>query len=60
MLVSPLFLIIAGGLTVAIQTKLGSIVYLGIVTKILIQLLAFIILALVCMLYMVLPNKSKF
>jgi membrane protein len=59
MLVSPLFLIIAGGLTVAIQTKLGSIVYLGIVTKILIQLLAFIILALVfCMLYMVLPNTK--
>ncbi|MCA0430433.1 MAG: YihY/virulence factor BrkB family protein [Bacteroidetes bacterium] len=59
MLVSPLFLIIAGGLTVAIQTKLGSIVYLGVVTKILIQLLAFIILALVfCMLYMVLPNTK--
>ncbi len=59
MLVSPLFLIIAGGLTVAIQTKLGSIIYLGIITKLLIQLLAFIILALVfCMLYMVLPNTK--
>ena len=59
MLVSPLFLIIAGGLTVAIQTKLGSIIYLGIITKLLIQLLAFINLALVfCMLYMVLPNTK--
>jgi membrane protein len=62
MLISPLFLIVAGGLTVAIQTKIGSIVFLGILSKILIQLLAFLLLALVfCMLYLVLPNtKVKF
>jgi membrane protein len=53
---------VAGGLTVAIQTKIGSIVFLGILSKILIQLLAFLLLALVfCMLYLVLPNtKVKF
>lgn len=62
MLISPLFLIVAGGLTVAIQTKIGSIVFLGILSKILIQLLAFLLLALVfCVLYLVLPNaKVKF
>lgn len=59
MLVSPLFLIIAGGLTVAIQTKIGNIVYLGFLSKILIHLLAFLLLALVfCMLYLVLPNAK--
>jgi len=59
MLVSPLLLIVGGGLTVAIQTKVGSIHLLGSLSTILIQLLAFSLVACVFgFLYLVLPNTK--
>ena len=41
MLIGPVFLIVAGGLTVAIQTKVGSIEILGYASTILIKLIAY-------------------
>ncbi len=59
MLVSPLFLIVAGGLNVAISTKLGSITFLGPLSIILIRLIAFaMITAVFTFVYMVLPNTK--
>jgi membrane protein len=59
MLVSPVLLIVGGGLTVAIQTKVGSIHLLGSLSTILIQLLAFSLVACVFgFLYLVLPNTK--
>lgn len=59
MLVSPLLLIVAGGLTVAIQTKVGNMHLLGSLSTILIHLLAFSLVACVFgFLYLVLPNTK--
>lgn len=59
MLVSPLLLIVGGGLTVAIQTKVGNMHLLGSLSTILIQLLAFSLVACVFgFLYLVLPNTK--
>jgi membrane protein len=62
MLVGPIFLIVSGGLTVAIQTKLGNLYLLGFVGVYLIKISAFLMVAGVfAFLYMVLPNtKVKF
>lgn len=59
MLVSPLFLIVSGSLTVAIQTKIGNIEMLGFVSIILVKLLAYgLIAGVFTLLYMVLPNTK--
>jgi len=59
MLIGPVFLIVAGGLTVAIQTKVGNIHMLGFVSTILIKLLAYSLIACVFMfLYLILPNTK--
>ena len=59
MLVSPLLLIVGGGLTVAIQTKVGNMHLLGSLSTILIHLLAFSLVACVFgFLYLVLPNTK--
>ena len=59
MLVSPLLLIVGGGLTVAIQTKVGNMHLLGSISTILIHLLAFSLVACVFgFLYLVLPNTK--
>lgn len=57
MVVSPFFLIISGSLTVAVQAKLGNIVYFSFINTFLLKLLAWALLAGVfTFLYMVLPN----
>lgn len=57
MLISPVFLIIAGGLTVAIQAKMGNIYLLNHVSTVLIKLLAYALVAGVfTFIYIVLPN----
>ncbi len=59
MLISPLLLIVAGGLTVAIQTKVGNMHLLGSIGTILIHLLAFLLVSCVFgFLYLVLPNTK--
>lgn len=59
MLVSPLLLIISGGLIVAIQTKIGNIGMMGIFGTILIKLLAYsLITGVFTFLYLVLPNTK--
>jgi membrane protein len=59
MLIGPVFLIVAGGLTVAIQTKVGSIEILGYASTILIKLLAYsLIVAVFMFLYIILPNTK--
>ncbi len=59
MLISPLFLIISGGLIVAIQTKIGNIAVLGFVGTIFIKLLAYsLITGVFTFLYIVLPNTK--
>lgn len=59
MLISPVFLIIAGGLTVAIQTKVGNIHMLGFASTILIKLIAYLLISCVFLfLYLVLPNTK--
>lgn len=62
MIISPIFLVISGSLTVAIQTKLGGIVYLGAITTVLLKILAWALIAgIFTFLYMVLPNtRVKF
>ncbi len=57
MMIGPIFLIVAGGLTVAIQTKIGSIHLLGVVGTFLVKLLAYALVAsLFTFIYIVLPN----
>lgn len=59
MLIGPVFLIVAGGLTVAIQTKVGSIEMLGFASTILIKLIAYsLIVAVFMFLYLILPNTK--
>jgi membrane protein len=59
MLIGPVFLIVAGGLTVAIQTKVGSIEILGYASTILIKLIAYsLIVAVFMFLYIILPNTK--
>jgi membrane protein len=57
MLISPLLLIVGGGLTVAIQTRVGDMHMLDAVNTILIKLLAYGLISCVfAFLYLVLPN----
>ncbi len=59
MLIGPLFLIIAGGLTVAIQTKVGNIHMLDVASKVFIKILAYVLVTGVfTFLYLVLPNTK--
>lgn len=59
MMVGPLLLIVSGGLTVAIQTQIGGMALLGEVGTLLINLLAFALVAAVfSFLYIVLPNTK--
>lgn len=59
MLVSPMLLIVSGGLTVALQTKIGSIEMLGFVSIILIKLIAWALIAFgFTFLFMILPNTK--
>lgn len=59
MLISPLLLIISGGLIVAIQNKIGNVGMLGIFGTILIKLLAYsLITGVFTFLYLVLPNTK--
>ncbi len=59
MLVSPFMLIIAGGLTVAIQTQIGGLHLMGFISTVLIKLLAYsLVTALFLFLYMVMPNTK--
>ncbi|MBA2611515.1 MAG: YihY/virulence factor BrkB family protein [Bacteroidetes bacterium] len=59
MLIGPLFLIIAGGLTVAIQAKVGQIHSFDIISKIFIKILAYtIVTGVFTFLYVVLPNTK--
>ena len=57
MLIGPVFLIVAGGLTVAIQTKVGSIEILGYASTILIKLIAY---SLIVAVFITAEHKSKF
>lgn len=57
MMISPIFLIVAGGLTVAIQAKMGNIHLLSYVTTFLIKVLAYSLVAgAFTFIYVVLPN----
>jgi membrane protein len=59
MMISPIFLIIAGGLTIAIQTKMGNMHLLGSVATLLVSLLAYALVAGVfTFIYLVLPNTK--
>jgi membrane protein len=59
MLISPIFLIISGALTVAIQTKMGSIHLLSFVSTFFINVLAYSLVAGVFIfIYVVLPNTK--
>lgn len=59
MLVSPLFLIISGSLTVAIQTKIGSFDSLGFLNVALVKVVAYaLIIGVFVFLYTVLPNTK--
>jgi membrane protein len=59
MLISPLFLIIAGGLTVAIQAKMGNMHLLSSVSTVLVKLLAYALVSGVfTFIYLVLPNTK--
>lgn len=57
MIISPIFLLVSGGLTVAIQTNLGSLEIFSGASSILLKLVAYLLVAIVfTLLYMVLPN----
>lgn len=57
MLVGPIFLIISGGLTVAVQTKVGSMVMLGFAGTVLLKILAYgLMVCVFTLIYIVLPN----
>ncbi len=59
MIISPIFLIVSGGLTVAIQTKLGDFEFMSGATTILLKLFAyFLITCVFAILYLVLPNTK--
>jgi len=59
MMVSPLFLIISGSLTVAIQTKVGNLEMMGFLTTFLLKVVAYAIVAGVfTFVFMVLPNTK--
>ncbi len=59
MLISPLFLIVSGSLTVAIHTKIGNIHMIGFVGTAFIKLIAYaLITGVFTFLYMVLPNTK--
>lgn len=59
MLVSPFMLIVAGGLTVAIQTQIGGLHLMGFLSTILIKLLAYsLVTGVFLFLYMVMPNTK--
>ncbi len=59
MIVSPIFLIISGSLTVAIQTKLGNFQFLSGASTVLLNMLAYFLLTCVfALLYIVLPNTK--
>lgn len=59
MLISPIFLIVAGALTVAIQTKMGNIHLLSVVSTFFINILAYVLVAGVfTFIYIVLPNTK--
>lgn len=59
MIISPIFLVISGSLTVAIETNLGSFEFLSGASSFLIKLLAYFLVATVfTLLYMVLPNTK--
>ncbi|MBK9283923.1 MAG: YihY/virulence factor BrkB family protein [Sphingobacteriaceae bacterium] len=62
MLVGPVLFMLSGGLTVAVQTKMGNFFDLGIVSVFLVKLLAYTLVAGVfTFIYMALPNtKVKF
>lgn len=59
MLISPIFLIVAGALTVAIQTKMGNIHLLSSLSTFFINILAYVLVAGVfTFIYIVLPNTK--
>lgn len=59
MVVSPIFLIISGGLTVAIQTKMGNFEFLSGASTILLKILAWgLITSVFALLYIILPNTK--
>jgi membrane protein len=59
MLVGPLFLIVSGGLLVAVQTRIGNIAMLGIVGTFFIKMFAWLLVAcLFTFLYVALPNTK--
>jgi membrane protein len=62
MLISPFLLIVAGGLTVAIQTQIGGMHMMDFISTFLVKLLAYSLVTVVfTFLYMVMPNtKIKF
>lgn len=62
MLVGPLFLIVSGGITVAAQTQIGNLQFLGFIGTFFIKLLAYALIASVfTFLYVALPNiKVRF
>jgi len=59
MLISPLLLIVGGGLMVAIQTKVGDLHMISAISTILLKLLAYALISFVfAFLYLVLPNTK--
>jgi len=59
MLVGPLLLIVSGGLTVAVQTRVGDMAFLGVAGTFFIKLFAYFLVAGVfTFLYMVMPNTK--
>jgi membrane protein len=59
MIISPIFLFVSGGLTVAIQTQLGGFEFLSGASTILLKLFAYFLLTCVfALLYLVMPNTK--
>lgn len=59
MIISPIFLVVSGGLTVAIQTKLGNFEFLSGASTFLLNLFAYFLIACVfALLYLVMPNTK--
>ena len=57
MIISPIFLVVSGGLTVAIQTNLGSYEIFSGASSVLLKMVAYLLVAIVfTFLYMILPN----
>ena len=59
MLLGPIFLFLSAGITVALQTKLGSIHYIGVISAVFLKVLAYALLSSIfAFIYLALPNTK--